>query len=473
MADFKTARNVVLYTVGEIIPRVLSFLLLPVLTKYLTTNDYGISSYINTVLTFLYVLTTLSINSFALRTYYKVKTELEKKKLLGNIFLFLSLFGLLMLCVEALLFPVLLRTFSVKVPFYPYFLLGLILNFFDVVSVVPLITYRLNEDAKGFVILTVGRTALQYVFVLLLIVYFKMGLLGSFVGRLIACVPFLFIYILVVKKKALFTINFSQIKEGLKFSLPLLPGALSYLVITMFDRIILERYVSLSDLGIYSVAATLALTLNIVIQGLYRSFEQKIFKEHNGANYLEQVDKLYRFYVAALYIPAFAVILFVKEILLFFTSTEYYEAQAYVIYLVTAVIISGINIFFGTTLIAEGKRKVISYSSFIAAIVSFIANVWFIKYFGVLGACIASIISFLVVFIFYYSKAVMLHKYLIQQFFFIAIFFGSQYLMPSTMPLAIVILLKLLLLTAFLFLIKRILNIQIPTLSSFKPSKVL
>src|SRR3954469_24348396 len=112
MADLKTARNVVLYTIGEIIPRVLSFLLLPVLTKYLSTSDYGISSYINTVVTFLYVLTTLSINSFVLRTFYKVKTEVEKKKLLGNIFLFLSLFALIMLCLEALLFPVLLQAFS-------------------------------------------------------------------------------------------------------------------------------------------------------------------------------------------------------------------------------------------------------------------------------------------------------------------------------------------------------------------------
>ena len=38
MANFRTAKNVVLYTIGEIIPRVLSFLLLPVLTKYLSTT---------------------------------------------------------------------------------------------------------------------------------------------------------------------------------------------------------------------------------------------------------------------------------------------------------------------------------------------------------------------------------------------------------------------------------------------------
>ncbi len=121
MAHQKTITNVALYTLGEIIPRILSFLLLPVLTKYLTTSDYGISGYINTVITFLYVLTTLSVNSYALRIYYKIDSELEKKKLLGNIFLFLTGWGFIMLCLEALFFPFIFKTFSVQVPFYPYF----------------------------------------------------------------------------------------------------------------------------------------------------------------------------------------------------------------------------------------------------------------------------------------------------------------------------------------------------------------
>ena len=466
MPKLKTARNVALYTTGEIIPRVLSFLLLPVLTKYLSTSDYGISSYINTIATFLYVLTTLSVNSYALRTYYKVNSESGKKKLIGNIFVFLCGWGLIMLLLEALLFPILLNTFKIKVPFYPYFLLGLIINFFDVTSVIPLITYRVNEDAKGFVILSVGRTLLQYLVILLLIVYFKMGLLGSFLGRLIASLPFFLIYVSIIKKRGIFTIDVQQIKDALRFSLPLLPGALSYLVISMFDRIILERYVSLSALGIYSVAFTLSLTLNIVIQGLYRSFEQKIFREHNTNDYLDKVDKLYKIYIAALYIPAFCVILFSKEILFFFASKQYFSAANYVSYLVVAVIVSGINTFAGTLLIADNKRNVISYSSFTAAILSFIINLVFIKYYGVIGACYASVLSFLIVSVFYFIKTTMHKKYLIQQVCFIVIFIMSNYLNQPDISLIIEIVIKLLLVLVFAFIVKLTLGLKLQTVSS-------
>ena len=466
MAATKTVTNVALYTIGEIIPRVLSFLLLPVLTKYLSTSDYGISSYTNTVVTFLYVLTTLSINTYALRNYYKVPTVAEKKALLGNIFVFLSGWGFVMLCIEALLLPVLLTAFSVQVPFYPYFLLALIINFFDVASVIPLIAYRVHEDAKGFVLLSVGRTFLQYIFILVLVAYYKMGLLGSYLGRLGACLPFAIAYLAVIKSRGKFNFNFSQIKEGLRFSLPLLPGALSYLVISMFDRVILERYVSLNELGLYSVASTLALTLNIVIQGLYRSFEQKIFREHGSAAYDKLVDTLYKVYITALFIPGFLLILFVKQVLLFFTSPQYYGANIFVVYLVVAVIISGINTFYGTLLIADNRRKVVTYSSFISAFISFIANVLLIKYYGVIGACVASILSFLIVYVFYFIK-VRLHKgYLLQQTVFVALFFLTSYLIPSNLSLVIEILIKLGLLALFLVLVMATMQIKIASLKA-------
>ncbi len=285
MPDLKTAGSAALYTVGEMIPRVLSFLLLPVLTKYLTPSDYGISGYITTVLSFLLVLTSLSVNTYALRSYYKLKTKPEKEELLGNLFIFLCGWAFLMLVIEILIIPVLLSALNIQIPFYPYFLIALVINFFDIVAIIPLISYRVHEDAKKFVLLSVGRTILQYILILFFVAYLKQGLYGSFMGRLLGCIPFVFVYFFIIKKKGRFVFKVNEIKQALRFSLPLLPGALSYLIISMLDRIILERYVSLNALGLYSVASTLSLTLNIVIQGIYRSFEQKIFREHNHEGY--------------------------------------------------------------------------------------------------------------------------------------------------------------------------------------------
>lgn len=461
MAVFKSAGNVALYTLGEMIPRVLSFLLLPVLTKYLSTSDYGISSYIATVASFLFVLTSLSVNTYALRSYYKINNLESKKRMLGNLYLFLNGWGLMMLLVESMLFPFLLKAYNVQVPFYPYFLLGLIINFFDVAAIIPLIYYRVNDNARGFVLLSVGRTILQYIFVLFFVVFLNEGLFGSLMGRLLGCIPFGIVYFLIIKKNGILKIDIKQVKEALIFSLPLLPGALSYLIITVFDRVILERYVPLNELGLYAVASTLSLTLNVVVQGIYRSFEQKIFKEYGCEGYPVLTDKLYKIYIAALSIPGFCMVLFSKELLFFFTSPQYYASEKYIAYLVIAVIISGINTFFVTLLVADNKRKIITYTSFVAAVISFAVNLLLIKYYQVWGACIASILSFLVMYVFYSNRIALMNKYFLHQLSIAAIFVLANNILPSEWPLLAEVGIKLLLLIAFAFYILKIFRIDI------------
>lgn len=473
MAGLKSAGTVAIYTIGEIIPRVLSFLLLPVLTKYLTTADYGISSYITTVSSFLFVFTSLSINTYALRNYYRVDSEENKRKLLGNLFIFLNGWGLIMLIIEMATFPFLLKQFSVQVPFYPYFFMGLVINFFDVTSIIPLVFFRVKENAKAFVILSVGRTVLQYILVIVFVVFLNQGLYGSFIGRLLACIPFGILYFFVIRKNGIFNVDFKQIRNGLIFSLPLLPGVLSYLVVTIFDRIILERYVSLDELGIYSIASTLALALNVMVQGLYRAFEQKIFKEHNNKDYLAFVDNLYKIYIAVISISGFGIVLFAREVLLFLTSPQYYASEKYIVYLIIAVIISGINTFLTTLLIADNKRRIITYSSVIGGAVSFIANLVLIKYFATWGACIALILSFAIVYIFYLNKVTLLHKYIFHQLSVIIIFIAVILLLPSSLSITVDLLIKFLLLLLFAFYVLKIfgINLNLQKLSLVKVFK--
>ncbi len=114
-------------------------------------------------------------------------------------------------------------------------------------------------------------------------------------------------------------------------------------------------------------------------------------------------DKLFKTYLFALCIPGMAMILFSREILLLFTSAQFYPSEKYIVYLVIAVIISGLNTFFTTLLIADNHRKVVTYSSLIAAIVSFIGNLVLIKNTsGVWGAvyCI-NFVVFYCIFILY------------------------------------------------------------------------
>ena len=46
----KLFSNTILYTIGEVVPRIIAFLMMPIFTRYLAPSDYGILSYTNSVI---------------------------------------------------------------------------------------------------------------------------------------------------------------------------------------------------------------------------------------------------------------------------------------------------------------------------------------------------------------------------------------------------------------------------------------
>lgn len=408
----KLVVNSFFYTIGEIIPKILSFILLPVLTRYLSPAEYAISNYTSTIMGFLLVLSVLSLNTFLLRNYYKTSSDIERKKLIGSIFILTIVVNLFFSAISFAIFPAAIKLFKINIPFYPYFFLAIIINALDGVTIIPMVLYRVREQAKIFVTINASKTFFQLIITYILLRYYNWGLVSVYISRLSIALIYSFFFIRIVSKASIFKFNLSQVKSALRFSFPLLPGALSYLLITSFDRIILERNVSLTELGIYSTAATLALTLNIIVQGLYRSFEQKIFQQHGQQEYKKLVLNLGNLFFFMVIAGGILISCFCKEFFLLFTSHKYVEAYKSVPYQVVPVVIAGINVFLSTILVADNKQIYITKGTIMSLVISVLIALILIPAFKVYGAIISSIVAFLIVQI-YYSINVGLNKKLL------------------------------------------------------------
>lgn len=456
-------KNTIFYSIGEIVPRIISFLLLPILTKYLTADEYGIVSYTNSVMMFVFVIAALSLNTFVLKNYYNVKDEKSKKELIGSIFLFIFGFNCVLVLLQLLFFPLIIDFFNINIPFKPYFQLAILNNFFDVVSIIPLVLYRVKEDAKGFLILSLSRTLLQFLLVYILVVLNNQGLLGSYYARLIVNIPFMAIYFYLIYKNSTFKINFKLIKEALYFTLPILPGSLAFLFVSLSDRVILERYISLNELGVFSVAITLASVLNIVIQALYKTFEPILFKEYFQENFQETNLKLYKIYLLCIFIGAFGSSIFSKEFFIIATSGDFRAGYKLVPFFIVSVIISGINTYLNILMIANKKQKMVSLVSIVSAIVSVILNLILIPYYGIYGAIIASAVSFLFSNIIFQYNTIIIKKYGITQVVLIlfVVLIPTVYDSFSAFNIIANICIKLFILVLFIFLCFSVLNINL------------
>jgi O-antigen/teichoic acid export membrane protein len=384
-----------IYSVGEVVPKLLSFFLLPVYTYYLTPSDYGIISYTSALVVFIPIISTLGLNSFLLRFFYERHSKDAQLKLIGNIFVFVAMLSTIIFVLGYFFIPMLITELNLGIPWQPYLKLAFIAAYFDIFSLIPLVYFRLQKNARLFVILNLLKVFLQYGLILVLIVFFKMGILGYYYGNVIVLVPFLIYYFWLIWKESIINFNLPEILEGLRFSLPLLPGIFAYMVLSYSDRVLLERSVSLSELGVYNIAYTLAFSVNILITSVYRAIEPEIFQRYGTSGFESFIDRSKAVFFSFIYISAMVVALFSPEFFSVMTDESYRSGFIFVPCIMVGVIMSGQNVIYGGLLYAEKNTRAVGFATLVGVLVSLASNIFLIPRFGVYGAAFTVAISFL------------------------------------------------------------------------------
>ncbi len=372
----------------------LVFLALPVLTRYLTTEDFGIFNYTTSVMSFILVISTLSLNSFILRHYFEVHKKEEKQELFGTIFVFILTLNLVFLFIGFMIFPLAIKAFDIKIPFHPYFQIALVINFLEAMAVLPLVYYRVTKNAWRYFLLMSSKAILTVIVSLVLVIEYEMGIMGRYYGVLLNNLFFLVLYLVVMFKISTFSFNWSILKKGLRFSLPILPGAFAAVAILSIDRIILERYVSVSQLGVYSVGVALAAPVMVIVRGFYLAIEPEIYESFKNEGYNTWVVKLKDNFLYIILFLGCMLIIFCREIVAIMVPEQFYESYTIIPFFVVSSIFRGAGILICTTLYALNKTAYQPIIVATALLVNIVGNLILIPYMGILGAAVSTTLSF-------------------------------------------------------------------------------
>ena len=192
-------------------------------------------------------------------------------------------------------------------------------------------------------------------------------------------------FIATSEKKAI-----KQIKKALSFSLPLVPGSIAYYLTTISDRILIDKYLNLSDLGIYGIAVTVALILNIFSFGAYKAFEPYIFKNWGSDQFVSVFQNIRNSFVYVLLIGVLLLSVFAKEFFLLMTDIKFHSGYIYVPMIIVGVYSSSISLLYGTIITAREKTKINSIIVIIGATISVTLNVLFLPKYGLITAAVVS-----------------------------------------------------------------------------------
>ena len=226
--------NTIIIGVGKFSTQIVSFLLLPLYTSLLTTEEYGIYDLIVTISTLLIPLITLLMEESMFRFLIDCKDDKSKKKVISQSIIY-SCFGILLFSI-IYVFITILFNFKFKWLTYAYILIHVVIALRNALA-------RGLSKIKLFSIANFVTSALTIILNILFIVYLKLGIVGLLYSNIISgIITSVFVFI---KLRILNYISFKEfdrilLNEMIKYSIPLVPNSLSWTIINLSDRIVIS-----------------------------------------------------------------------------------------------------------------------------------------------------------------------------------------------------------------------------------------
>lgn len=402
----KLIKNTSFYTLGNILPKAAGFFLLPLYTRYLSPDAYGIVQSMHILSTIFTILFTLAIERSIYRLYYDYPSDAEKRRYLGTITISLIVIATAQLLI-IFVFRDVVSLIFVNINFSPYYLYVIGSVYLSVFSLIPKVYLQVEQRANYFVILNVLEFTFKTALIIYFVVYAKKSAAGMLLGELLGLAILMPIYIGLLGKIISFKWDKRIFIESVSYSWPMIPSLLSAWILNLSDRIFIERYFTLADVGIYSLAYKLAELLLIITSAIHLAYSPLFFQIANSENKKIAKEKLYRYHntiAVFIIIGATIISLFSKDIVMLLDA-KYYSAWKLVPIIMAGIVFSQVGSLYNLAFYQEKKTKEIMVVSITGAIINIGLNYLFVPKYGSYGAALATLLSFIILFILMYSMA--------------------------------------------------------------------
>ena len=389
------AKNTIIIFFGRVCTQLISFFLLPLYTSYLATKEYGTVDLIQTYVTLLVPIITLELEMSIFRFLIDSrKSEKETNKLISNNFFILgislSIFSILYIIVSSF----------VTIPYRWLILVDII---------VCVLSGNFLQVARGFgktldyaisCILTGLTTVISNI---ILICFVHMQAEGMIISMALAnfiCSLYLFIRLKLYSKINFKIVDFKQIKEMYKYSLPLIPNSISWWIINVSDRSIISIVLGASANGLYAISNKFPTIISSLTGVFNLSWSESAALHINSSDrdefFSDITNTILRLFMA-LGVGMLACMPFVFPILI---DVKYNDAYNYIPFLVLGTVFNVAICLYSQVYLAKKLSKQVASTAIVGAIINILINVIFIKQIGLYAAAISTMISYFVMMVY-------------------------------------------------------------------------
>ncbi|MCR5368472.1 oligosaccharide flippase family protein [Eubacterium sp.] len=401
----------VIYTISSLINKGINFITIPIFTRIMTTEQIGIVNTYSSWHSIFSVIACLSLTagsfSVAMHQYKESRSEYQS-----------SVLGLTIVSSAVLtIIYVLFFNQINKLLGLPWQLNVLMVAGFFLQPATDFWMARQRFEYKYKICALVSSVTaiVSSIFAVLTVLYLnKNGLTNLAIGRLYATyvvnyLVAIVIFVSVFKEGKVFY-DKEYWKFGITLSLPLIIHTLSKQILDVSDRIMIQKMIGYSAVGIYGTLYSISSLSLIVWNSINMSLVPFTFSNLEEGS--EGEKKLNSVAIPVVLIFGVAAILFAflsPEIVKIIATDEYYEAVYMVPPVAAGIYFTALYNLMGNVLLYHKKTKYIMYATIIAAAVNVGLNYIFIQIYGYMAAAYTTLFSNIVLAVSQYLMAKKVH----------------------------------------------------------------
>lgn len=394
------ARGSILYSIGFVLPRIGSFLLLPIYVTVLSTEDFGAIALVASVAQLVANILRMGLDGALMRMHFDSADHDAQNRLIATVATLTGLVAAAGSLIAAGLAYAFFSTLFVGLPFLPFGAMAALLSFTFTFQYLPATIFRAREEPTRLLAFTGGAFLVTAAVTLVLLIIVRMGVTGALLGQLAGGIFVVAVSVVMLLRAGGPSIDGKLARDALRFGLPLVPHALSGWLLNVSDRWLLSFLLPMSTtaarsaIGVYSLGYQLAYAIDLLAQSFNAAWVP-FFYRFGGSRLGPRIHREMTTLVVAGFAALGAILALNASLVVTVIARPDFAAAADLIPLLTLAFVAHVfYIAVVTVLFFQRRTGILPVITAASAAVNVVTNVALIPSVGVVGAAWATMIAF-------------------------------------------------------------------------------
>lgn len=374
------------------INKIISLLILPIFTAYLSPSDYGVIGILAFISFFVTPIFGLGVGISIGIVYFEEDNQARKDQTIWMAFILLLISSILLLSGTLIFIPKIGRWMFKNSEYNYLVILSVLTSIFNSFLTQPFVT-RLQFENKArqytslFIIANIVTIALSLFFVIILkrglLGWIEAGLIGGIVTFIIFFLPSLRLTRVALVKKVGW--------ELFILGIPLIPSFFLLFIIQHSSRYLLQYFYGLQEVGRYTIGYNLGFAMNLAITSFttawYPYFNSFVNKQEEAKPIF---SRILTYYVYGFGILVLCFFLFAKFVVTVLTKPQFYEAYKVVGWIALSQFFIGVFSIMVPGMYFNKKTKIVNLVQGLSAILTMGICFLLVRNLGLVGAALAT-----------------------------------------------------------------------------------